>query len=57
MRFFFQSIDDAGDPVLDQDDMEVDWQAKSLAGKPEVRTDLISTITLSSTIRPARKPA
>jgi len=62
---FLQSIDDAGDTVFDQGDVEVDQQSQSLVGQLQiseelllctgamVSTALISTITWSSTNRSA----
>jgi hypothetical protein len=64
-----QPIDDSRDAVFDEDHVEVDEQAETLVCQPEigeqlflwtgakVSTDLTSTITWSSTIRSARKPA
>jgi hypothetical protein len=41
VRFFFQSIDDTSDAILDQGRVEVDQQAKPLVGQPQVGEKLL----------------
>jgi hypothetical protein len=42
VRFFFQSIDDTGNAVLDQRRVEVDQQAKPFVGQPQIGQKLLS---------------
>lgn len=41
MRLFFQSVDDTGDAVLDQHSIEVDQQAQSFVGQPQIGKKLL----------------
>jgi len=68
VRIFFQPVDDAGNSVFDERHLEIDEQAQSLVGEPEVGQELLPVNRseefdglhlydyLSSTIRSARNP-
>ncbi len=42
VRLFFQSVDDTSNAVLDESGVEVDQQAKSFVGQPQVGEQLLS---------------